>query len=341
MGESKMPTVSKAASRTGRRPRENRSGFTLVEVLVVLVIIGILMGFLVPMVFTAIRKGRVTQIRVEITQLSQAVEAFKNKYGAYPPDGSNPVITARVIRKMFPRILPAEFAQAMTVLQALDPAEALPFWLRGFSSDPKRPFFGPGGPFNITTERNNEGFFEFQEARLTVRLANPATGVLDNTSGIKWSYDEELVHGRQPAENDVFPIYFFARYEQPFVYFDSRTYIHQAGNGPAAPVPHWPPQGYQNSTLIMGHALPYRTDTPRRATPTDPILREFANAKTFQIISAGLDEDYGEWGGATISATVAAWPNAFKRFPSRTGFTDGDDTAVTNFADGMLKDGAK
>jgi prepilin-type N-terminal cleavage/methylation domain-containing protein len=57
-----------------------RDGFTLVEMLVVIAIIGILLAILVPAVMSYISKGPLTQTSTEIGQLSEAIEAFKQKF---------------------------------------------------------------------------------------------------------------------------------------------------------------------------------------------------------------------------------------------------------------------
>ena len=70
----------------------------MVEVLVAIVIIGILAGLLVPGLMSATKRAREYAVENDITQLGAAVEAFKTKYGFYPPDfaiiraigGSNP-----------------------------------------------------------------------------------------------------------------------------------------------------------------------------------------------------------------------------------------------------------
>jgi general secretion pathway protein G len=62
-----------------------RFGFTLVEMLVVIVIIGILVALLVPVIANAVRTARDAAVTSEITGLANALNAFKEKYGEYPP----------------------------------------------------------------------------------------------------------------------------------------------------------------------------------------------------------------------------------------------------------------
>jgi general secretion pathway protein G len=62
-----------------------RFGFTLVEMLVVIVIIGILVALLIPVIAAAVGNARNAAVTAEITTLANALTAFKEKYGDYPP----------------------------------------------------------------------------------------------------------------------------------------------------------------------------------------------------------------------------------------------------------------
>ncbi|MBX6316742.1 MAG: prepilin-type N-terminal cleavage/methylation domain-containing protein, partial [Isosphaeraceae bacterium] len=67
------------------RPYRRRPGFTLIEMMVVIVIIGILVALLVPVVIGAVRTARNAQVSAEIVNMAQALNAFKDKYGDFPP----------------------------------------------------------------------------------------------------------------------------------------------------------------------------------------------------------------------------------------------------------------
>jgi general secretion pathway protein G len=62
-----------------------RAGFTMVELLMVVVIISILIALLLPAINAAVRTARQTAVQSEINQLAAALESFKSKYGDYPP----------------------------------------------------------------------------------------------------------------------------------------------------------------------------------------------------------------------------------------------------------------
>ena len=68
-----------------RRKSPSRAAFTLVEVLIAILIIGILMALLVPTVAGALRRGREAQVSAELNNLATALASFKNTYGDYPP----------------------------------------------------------------------------------------------------------------------------------------------------------------------------------------------------------------------------------------------------------------
>ena len=67
-------------------PQERRPdcAFTLIELLVVIAIIGILMGLLVPSLFSVYERARKTQAKNDLTQIVTAVNAFYTEYGKYP-----------------------------------------------------------------------------------------------------------------------------------------------------------------------------------------------------------------------------------------------------------------
>jgi prepilin-type N-terminal cleavage/methylation domain-containing protein len=71
-------------TRPSQRPRR-RFGFTLVELLVVVVIISILIALLVPVIAGAVKNAKDAAVTADINALAQGMEAFKNKYGQYPP----------------------------------------------------------------------------------------------------------------------------------------------------------------------------------------------------------------------------------------------------------------
>jgi type II secretory pathway pseudopilin PulG len=299
-----------------------------VELLIVMAILGILAGLLA----WGVNAARVAILKraqaFEVQSIASAVEAYRTKYGDYPPDGSSwPVMEAH-LRKAFPNILVSELALLNPALstangyirndndlteshphlaryistspglrsgRVFDAAEALVFFLGGFSSDPQRPITGPGGPLKLNpvvgayiynTQREN-AFFEFKIGRLTL---DPNTGA---------SNDEAVYSEGVP--NDLMPVYVGngPTYQQlgvPIIYFDSRTY--QIGGATV-----------NDSSYYFNFYSPGLVDTRNVQGSTRNCARPFlsmdldpnkgnnalryANDKTFQIMNGGYDRIYG------------------------------------------------
>ncbi len=285
-----------------------RTGFTLVELLVVIAIIGVLVGLTVPAVFAVRKTFNNASVKFEVQALADAVEKYRTKHGDYPPDGSSwPVMEAH-FRKVFPNILQSELNllnpayrnvavpghPALTSGNKLicndydggvmDPAEALVFFLGGFSSDTQKPFTGKGGPFGqnyVFNPSRDNSFYEFTSSRL-------------NGADDEWRESNATLF----PGNDSLPVYASYQSQTPYVYFDSRsfgplnyyrTFALSDAETPAA--------------VLMGVARPLLTVSPAsfKAKPSE----YFENSKTFQIISPGVDGLYGwQYPNSTFSGHI-------------------------------------
>lgn len=65
-------------------PAKRRGGFTLLELLVVMVIIGLLAGYVGPKFFGQIGKSEVKAARAQIDGLSKALDQYRIEVGRYP-----------------------------------------------------------------------------------------------------------------------------------------------------------------------------------------------------------------------------------------------------------------
>ncbi len=84
--------------------RQNDDGFTLVEVLVTLVIIGLLTTFVVLNVLPAQGKAQVQKVKGDITAIETALELYRLDQFAYPTEqeGLEALVVSGLIKKMSP-----------------------------------------------------------------------------------------------------------------------------------------------------------------------------------------------------------------------------------------------
>jgi prepilin-type N-terminal cleavage/methylation domain-containing protein len=317
-------------------------GFTLVEVLVVVAILGMLMALLTPAVIRARSSAFNAKVKVEADMLHMALMNYKNEYGSFPPadfrrlwrtdvtpnrvDVTHPVYKHLV--RIFPRI--SEYTQATTVsgvtyespyrfLADLSPAQALVFWLQGFYPDQERPLTGGGV---------RKKLYDFEESRLYGVVNSPTSQGFASRNSVTGP-------GRE------FPVYFTGHSNAglPYVYFDSRCY----DNDPTALIPQ-PDTTWQFTSMsgVTSMARPYFTATP----PSSPLWSQrHVCPETFQIIAAGADGDFGTSNPVafpTPPTDTTLWPSGYTLY----GVTDtvnakGHQDNITNFASGGLLDAAE
>ncbi|TWU07645.1 putative major pilin subunit [Stieleria varia] len=183
----------------------SRSGFTLVELLVVITVIGVLAGIAIPAINIALKTARKAAMNAELNVISEGIENYKLKFGDYPPDFSDFNVVERHYRKVFPDIQQSEItllfrlgdsiadntaaqmqagngavwgdniliaAGAGTIptgMSVIDRAEALVWSLGGFSADPQRPFTGTGGPLlffgSASDDPTDPAFYQYNPTR--------------------------------------------------------------------------------------------------------------------------------------------------------------------------------
>lgn len=331
-------TVGRAAARHYGRS----AGFTMVEILMVILIIGMLVTLLSVAIGFAIKKAKQTAIHIEISNLSAAMQDLSSKSlgGEFPPCMTIPAGSAtpdratqfsRMIRKRFPRCV-QDYAAIKAFLQSsnayntaasnpnlynldlLDPAEAIVFWLGGLPAVPgatssKLLGFSANAttPFVLTGSRGSS-LYAFDESRLV------------DADGDGWlEYIPPGINKPSVA---------------PYVYFDAASYQYSAGGNTYAacyPGTAFPITGGSPSaafTNAWGFAVPY-ADT---ATPTA------WSPKSFQLISAGLDSEYGG-GPSDTAGSRPSLPLVPKSGTSAVpAILQGDWDNQVNFVDTVLED---
>ena len=292
-----------------------QTGFTLVEVLIVVVIISLLIGLATPAIVIALRKTEVATMRIELSLVEQALEAYKNEYGEYPPDFTDNQYVIDHLNRLFPRRRELRY---ITELEAffsngtlpgpsgnggLFPDQALLFWLRGFHPSPEYPITGDttgnADPINGAIHTERESLVEFNE-----KMIGTVIGGWGEDSNLE-TPGELLVLTRAPSA--------------PIVYFDSR-------------------QGYlvggtckRFSGRGLGTAAPYISDR----------TQQFANPKKFQLISAGPDGHYGNFNSnPEPGVNLKSYPSGTNYDSHSSGvnydLVEGDTDNLTNFSSGTL-----
>ncbi len=168
-------------ARSSSPRRDPRSGFTLLEMLAVILIIAILVAVAFPAYQAVMTNARTTTVRSEMAAIGSAIADFKSKFGTEPPSriafttaaGGAPgdpsalaPATKAILRQMFPQIDLSATSPIDTSLttaelwgKQLKGNECLVFFLGGvrrhdgtalteeligFSKNPANPFAQPG-----------------------------------------------------------------------------------------------------------------------------------------------------------------------------------------------------
>ena len=312
-----------------------RRGFTLLELMIVIVIIAILAAFLLPAINSVRRRAVVAQVRSEISSIESAITNFRQEFGIEPPGsirlyanstpngwtttGATPrdeeirIRSRAYIRQLWPQFDfstaggAGAFPGGQNKLD-LNGAECLVFFLGGVRANATSPPIGfsknPSTPFSSAGTNRLKPFFDFSPSR--------------------------FVDLDQDGMNEyVDPI---ANQKAPYLYFDSndgKNYDTWNDGTKTCNIDCYY-DGFLNATAI---AAPGWTsgNWMLRCYYTDAALTTPYMAKKFQIISPGFggilasgpDEAYGNGGNfdSNTAANLAQTP-------------DGDN--ITNFHPGTL-----
>ncbi len=294
------------------------SAFTLVELLVVITIIAILAGLITGAAINALNKSKQVTITLELQQIGTAVEEFKNEFGAYPPNGmvkgSAPTNYlaqndfVRMFKKAFPRsqeppqlILalagsavnnPVQFSELIDT--GMNSAEALCFWLGGFSSDVSFPISGPGGPSFLVNNalpglgevlEDRQLRYEFDLGRLQPRASD---GTFDGAGVGRFITYNDPRPGAAPNDLRRINLWHYAPSGSllPIAYFDTSRHT---------------PLEYDLPVFGIGGGDVYALKRFREgvtlataATATGNADIRFIEDKKFQVLHCGTDDIWGD-----------------------------------------------
>lgn len=67
-----------------RRPARHARGFTLLELLVVIIVLGLLAGLVAPQIFGRVGEAKVTSAQTQMALLGTALDSYRLDNGGYP-----------------------------------------------------------------------------------------------------------------------------------------------------------------------------------------------------------------------------------------------------------------
>ena len=339
-------------------PSSFRRGFTLVEMLTVVVIIGILASFLVVAVQAARKRAKVFAIHQEVMQLDAAVKDMKNDYGDYPPDFTdyNPTTkTYAAVDRWLLRAFPRYYTGANTPSQQMvldiqnnygvtvsNPASALVVFLGGvpgvtgvyYKSSSIPPGYTVQNPSGTAIPWRSDGFYADPTCPFGPNNPYPNAGtVLQPRIKAKYEFPGTRVDlslgspyfcppGVTAASPNIIPapyVYFRAGLDQVGGYWCYGYCFNSAGPNYAAQI--FP-------SAATDYVVPYQKVVP---TGNNAVINPpWRNNDTFQIISSGLDGLYGQNRPASApyaAGRVAGLPQMLFIYPSGGGDMDN----ITNF----------
>ncbi len=67
-----------------RDMRTLKPGFTLFEIIIVMMVIGAMMAFIMPQIFNYLKQSKIRSAQMELRAISQAITLYKGDTGKYP-----------------------------------------------------------------------------------------------------------------------------------------------------------------------------------------------------------------------------------------------------------------
>lgn len=334
--------------------RTIRRGFTLVEMLVVVAIIGILAGLISAVAVRAKRTAEQAVITVDFSELDRVLKVYKDKYGEYPPDGTNPTDAnsngipdsfERHFQKVFPRanllselgILfqvykfpcdPSNPGQLQAFFQNYTPATALAFWLGGMQDDdystvaaknPKSLYIGfSSNPMQPLSDKTGSTFSTSASKSRTSPMFDFDTDRINDPTGAAVS--NTIFRQYLGKANVPFPyVYFRAELNQKYPYLTPSTL------------------GAQLSNRAKFYMDPVKGPKPYY----DSTSQSWINSTSFQLIFCGFDNTFG----AGNWYPLGKWPPNPKPLPLPYNwqviyyqYDNANLDDITNFSGGAVGD---
>ena len=327
-----------------------RNAFTMIELLIVIVILGILASLILPAVGRVRNTVRIGQVKAEISSLESAIATFKGKYGVDPPSrivfyetpsaaggwthaspSSDAIDSRAKIRQIWPQF---DFIMVRNIngnsssadVVTLTQGECLVFFLGGILQRPE--------DVNSNSTLNNNGTYDAGD------INDDGNGKLDVNATIAGATSRSVCTGF--SKNPFNPFASGGNRETAIYDFINSRLVDVDSDGMAEFVDPLPSQtqpylylssyegiGYQAIEFGGGGPIcPYLQSSSLTAPATWASVLSLPRwkPKSYQIISPGFDKQYGTFG--PFAPEVADGQLA--------GARDGENDNITNVHSGTL-----
>ena len=313
-------------SRT-RKTDNRRSGFTLIELMVVIVIIAILMSLILPAVQSDRMRARTLQVKTEISSIDSAITRFKVDFLIEPPSG---IIIFENSADWVSNATKPAVVKSRAILRQLWPQ---------FDFTINR---------DINFNGNHTDTFTLAGAECMVFFLGGVPR-LEDLNGNGTRETGELLIPSGFSKNPVNPFVTGGNRQGPYYEFDTRRLVESPSNAgffvykdplpnqksPYVYLSSYGGTGYQLNDLGSG-GLSFWYVQGKTVTSASPAW----NATKFQIISPGSDGAYGAGGPYDTSSNppLPGWTSTTPSLTVTDAQREVENDNITNFSSGRLGD---